>query len=164
MMPCVQAFEPLFRRLAEDYEIKEFEYPEALSLPEREEIKGHRDLPEAYDFYSCTDPDTVYHVYSEDADDLLDFSRKWPKTKLIESGLPRLIRELLVLVDDSAVSGMDSLMRELEYTLREIDTEYRGDEEDGDYYWNRAVDYVDENFAYEEGAHLRKFDAYMDSQ
>ena len=164
MTTCVQDFEPLFRRLAKDYEIRNFTYPEDLSLSERKAVYGYRPLPVTDEFYRCMSPGYMDCTYLADANDLLAFTRKWPKTELVESGLTRLIRELLVLTDDSAMGEMGSLSDALAYTFRDLDYEYHGDEENGYYYSNRATEHIDEVFAYKEGDHLREFDTYMESQ
>ena len=160
--PAIQAFEPLFRRLADDYKIANFDYPRDLSLPEREGIKGHRDLPLIDGMYRCMYPGDMEYTYLADAENLLTFAESWPVAELLESGLARLIRELLVLVEESALSEMNALSETLGHTFAELDYNDHSDRENGFYYSNQADRHVADGFGYYEAVHLRNFDAYMD--
>ena len=159
--PAIQAFEPLFSRLADDYEIENFDYPWDLSLPDRPTIDGFRPLPLIDGMYRCMCPGEMDDTYLADAEDLLAFAKSWPVAELLESGLARLIRELLLLVEWSALSGMNALADGLEYTFAELDDKDRSGRENGLYYYNQATKHVTEGFGYYEAVHPQNFDAYM---
>lgn len=158
--PAIQAFEPLFASLDDDYEIKlsgkeSASYPDDFFSPGRTGLYGYREST-GHEYRGSWHGD-MEHMYKADADDLLDFAKGWSPATLTETGLVPLIRELLDMIDHSASDTFETFAERLYWTYYELNDD---PEKDGSHYDN-AFRNCSKIFNYNVGEHLSEFNAYM---
>jgi len=110
---AIADFEPLFERLAEDYEFDAKDYLKIFEGDNSESILwGLRWVPTPHPEYQS------YDMFPEESIDLLIFARSRPQAVLREAGLEEVIRNFLKLISKCSTqtrSQMEEVISEQHY-------------------------------------------------